>query len=366
MRKHKFIPWATPKLFGTELQFVKKALKSTWISGGKFIGIFEEKLKKKLKIKNALLVNNGTSAIHASYVALGLKPGDKIIIPMYGYMAAANIAKMMGLKIIFADVELDTFCISLNTIKKVFEKNIKAIVVISTYGNMPNIEEISKFAKRKKIFLIEDSAESLGTKYKNKYSGTWGDIGTFSFHATKYITSGEGGAITTKHKRFAEKILLFRNHGIKVKSYIHIIPGHNFRMSNMLAAFGMAQFNKIDFIFRERLKLFKWYLKYLNKDKIIFQKILNETSFMPWTIGIIIKSCKKNMKRRDKIIQKLRKAGIESKYGFKKPNYFKVKKYKSTFKNSYILTNSVIALPFHLNLKEHQIRYISQCLNKIL
>ena len=366
MKKQKYIPWATPKLFGTELQYVKKALKSTWISGGKFIGIFENKLKKKFKIKNAILVNNGTSAIHASYVALGLKPGDKIIIPMYGYMAAANIAKMMGLTIIFADVELDTFCISLKTIKKVLEKNVKAIVVISTYGNMPNIEEISKFAKRKKIFLIEDSAESLGTKYKNKFSGTWGDIGTFSFHATKYITSGEGGAIVTKNNNFAEKILLFRNHGIRVKSYMHIIPGHNFRMSNILAAFGMAQFNNIEFIFKERLKLFRWYLKYLNKDKIIFQKILNETNFMPWTIGILIKSCKNDIKKRNKIILKLRKLGIETKYGFQKPDYFKVKKYKITFKNSWILTNSVIALPFHLNLKEHQIKYICKCLDKIL
>ena len=258
---------------------------------------------------------------------------------MYGYMAAANIAKMMGLKIIFADVEIDTFCISLNTIKKVFEKNVKAIVVISTYGNMPNIEEISKFAKRKKIFLIEDSAESLGTKYKDKFSGAWGDIGTFSFHATKYITSGEGGAIITKHKSFAEKIALFRNHGIRVKSYIHIIPGHNFRMSNMLAAFGLAQFNEINFIFKKRLKLFKWYLKYLDKDKIIFQKILKEKKFMPWTSGIIIKSCKNNMKRRDKIILKLKKASIETKYGFKKPEYFKVKKYKTSFKNSCLLTN---------------------------
>ena len=151
MKNTHLIPWASPKLFGTELKLLKKALQSSWISGGKYIGIFEEKIKKKLIVKNALLVNNGTSAIHAAYIALGLKAGDKIIIPMYGYMASANIAKMMGLKIIFADVELDTFCISLRTIKKILEKNVKAIVVISTYGNMPNIEEISKFAKKKKF-----------------------------------------------------------------------------------------------------------------------------------------------------------------------------------------------------------------------
>jgi|TARA_B110000483_G_scaffold170875_1_gene202186 perosamine synthetase len=360
------IPWASPKLFGTELKLLKKALQSSWISGGKYIGIFEEKIKKKLIVKNALLVNNGTSAIHAAYIALGLKAGDKIIIPMYGYMASANIAKMMGLKIIFADVELDTFCISLRTIKKILEKNVKAIVVISTYGNMPNIEEISKFAKKKKIYLIEDAAESLGSKYKNKFSGAWGDIGTFSFHATKSITSGEGGAIVTRNRKFAEKISLFRNHGIRIKSYVHIIPGHNFRMSNMLAAFGLAQFNKINIIFKERLKLLKWYRTYLEKEKIIFQKILNSTYFMPWTIGLILKDCHNNMAKRDKIILKLKKLGIETKYGFKKPEYFKVKNYKKNFKNSYCLTNSVIALPFHLNLKESQVKYICKNLNKLL
>ncbi len=366
MKKIKFIPWATPKLFGKELIYLNKALRSTWISGGKFIKFFEDKLKRKLNIKNALLVNNGTAAIHAAYIALGLKAGDKIIIPMYGYMAAANIAKMMGLKIIFADVEVDTYCISLRTIKKVFEKNIKAIVVITTYGNSPNIQEIASFAKRKRIFLIEDAAESLGTKYKKKFSGTWGDIGTFSFHATKFITSGEGGAIVTRNQKYAEKISLFRNHGIRVKSYVHILPGHNFRMSNMLAAFGLAQFEKLNFIFKKRLEIQKWYMKYLNKDKIYMQKILPKTKFIPWTIGIVIKSCVNNMKKRDKIIYKLKKLGIETKYGFKKPDYFRIKNYKKKYSNSYKLTNSVIALPFHLNLKKNQVKYICKCFNENL
>ena len=123
------------------------------------------------------------------------------------------------------------------------------------------LKKFQNLLKKKKIFLIEDSAESLGTKYKNKFSGTWGDIGTFSFHATKYITSGEGGAIVTKNKNFAEKISLFQDHGIKVKSYIHLMPGHNFRMSNMLAAFGLAQLNKLDFIFKEKIKIIQVVLK---------------------------------------------------------------------------------------------------------
>ena len=194
------IPWASPFLFGNEKNLVNKALNSTWISGGEYIDKFEKLIKKKFKTKNAFLVSNGTAAVHAAFLSVNLKYGDEIVAPGYGYMAAANIGNLMGLNVKFSDVDKETFCSDLKSIKKVITKETKAVVVTHTYGNMQEIFKIKSFLKKKNILLIEDAAESFGCKDLKKYAGTVGDIGTYSFHATKNIVMGEGGMVVTNNK----------------------------------------------------------------------------------------------------------------------------------------------------------------------
>ena len=320
--KKQVIPWAKPYFFGLERSYMIKALKSSWISGGPYVLELEKLFKKKFNSKHAFAVSNGTSAIHLALLAADLKAGDEIVVPGYGYMAAANIANLMNLKVIFSDVNKYTFCLDLENLEKVISKKTKAVVTINTYGNVHDLDKIKNYLSNRKILFVEDAAESLGSEYKNKLSGTYGDIGTFSFHATKNITTGEGGMVITNNSKIAKKLALYRSHGIKKTRYKHYVYGHNFRLTNLQAAIGVAQFKNLDKIISKRKKIYKWYLDKINKDKLHFQKILKKTKIVPWTFALRVPSSIKLS--RDKIMQKFLKKNIETRNGFYSADRLKI------------------------------------------
>ena len=354
------IPWARPDFYGYEDKYTRQALKSTWISDGSFIKKFETKFSSYLKTKDSITVNNGTAAIHLIFLTMGLKQGDEIIIPGFGYMAAANIAIQMGIKPIFADVDLDTFCITAENIKKKLSKKTKLIVLIHTYGNVCDLKPIINLAKKKKIPILEDSAESFGSKYNNKQAGTFGDIGTYSFQATKTITTGEGGMIVTKKgKEFSNKIRSIKSHGVLKERYFHVYPGHNFRLTNIQAAIGCAQLEKFSKIKKERNRVYSHYKRlFQNIEGIKLQKFNRNVSPVVWTFAIILDG--KTFPMRDKIIKILYKKGIETRNGFYSPCRLPLyKKYKTEhLKNSNNLSRNVICMPFFASLKNKQIEYI--------
>ncbi len=361
--KKRFISWAIPKLFGNEKNLINESINSSWISGGKYIEKFENKLSNYLKTKYSFLACNGTAALHLAFLACGLKHGDEIIVPGFGYLAAANIGSLMGLNVKFADVEKDTYCLSLASVKNTISKKTKAVVTINTYGNMHELDKLSKFLKRKKILLIEDAAESFGSKYLNKQSGTFGDIGTFSFHATKNITTGEGGLVITNSKKFAERLALYRSHGVNKKRYFHLVHGHNFRLTNFQAAMGYAQLSNINTIIKKRKELYKTYIKELDK-MTVYQTISKNCKFVPWTFAIEIQ---KNFKfSRDKIISKLYKVGIETRNGFYSPNSLKIFKKSNNLINSENLSKKILCLPIHLKMKDIDIKRIVKEVIKLL
>ena len=352
------IPWAKPNFFGKEKQYLNHALRSSWISGGVYISKFENAIKSKFKIKYAFAVSNGTSAIHLSYLAANLNIGDEVIIPGFGYMAAANIAKLMNLKIVFADVDKFTFCLDLENIKKAITRKTKAVVIINTYGNMHDVSLIRNFLKKRNIILIEDAAESFGTKHNKKYSGTIGDIGTFSFHATKNIVTGEGGAVITNNPIFAKRIKLFRSHGVLKERYKHYAHGHNFRLTNMQAAIGCAQFENIDKIIIRRKLIYSWYLKYIDKNLFELQDIPKNTDFIPWTFPIYLKKYSRN-----KLIDSLFKKNIETRKGFYSADRLKIFKLKKKLKNSNYLSQNIVCLPFFYSISKKQVKLICRLIN---
>ena len=360
----KIIPWSQAHFMSNEKYHLNKAFNSTWISGGSYVTKFEKEFSKYIKSNFALTVNNGTSAIHLVYLALKLKRGDEVIIPSFGYLAAANIALLMGLKPVFADVDLDTFCIDLKSIKKKITKKTKLIVLINTYGNVCDLKPIVKFAKNKKINVMEDSAESFGSLYNNNHSGTVADIGTYSFQATKTITTGEGGmVITKKSKEFKDLLNLYRNHGIKNKRYMHLVPGHNFRLTNLQAAIGYTQLKNFDKILKNREKSYNLYKKLLQNIKgIKLQKFKSNVRPLVWTMAMVLD--KNIFGSRDLIIKKMLKKKIETRNGFYSTNRLKIfKKFHSKdLKNSDYLSRNVICLPLFNGIKNSQIKYIAKSL----
>ena len=243
------INYAEPKFWVNETKYVLDAVNSLWISSVHYLYKFEDEFKSLINAKYCTSVSNGTAALQVALMSLGLKFGDEVIVPGFGYMAAANVALSMGLKPIFVDVDEKTWCIDINSLSNIISKKTKVVIAIHTYGNMCKIDEIKKLCNLNDVFLIEDSAEALGSRYKNEFAGTIGDIGTFSFHAAKTLTTGEGGMISTNDKSLYEKFKLFKNQGIDKIKYLHIVPGLNFRLTNYQAAMGLAQlesFNKIE------------------------------------------------------------------------------------------------------------------------
>lgn len=369
MSNKKFIPWSKPKIFQKDKFYLNKAINSTWISGGDFLEKFEKKISKLLNIKYVNCVSNGTSAIHVAYLALDLKRGDEILVPGFGYLAAANIAKLMGLTIKFIDVDYDTYCMNFNDLKRKVSKKTKAVIFIHTYGNGGDIKKIADFLKRKKIFLIEDAAEALGSKNASSFLGTIGDVGTFSFHATKNITTGEGGCVVTDNKYLSDRIKLFRSHGVKSKRYFHYVPGHNFRLTNLQAAIGYSQISKINSIISKRRKIYNEYIRLFSKyntHKLCFQKINEDTNFVPWTFAVNLNSNRKNF--RDKIIKKMLQKKIETRNGFYFAKDLPIFKNIESLKNSFKLSKSVICLPIYFDLKNNVIKKITksfiECLGK--
>ncbi len=358
------IPWARPNYHGYEKKYVNQVLKSTWLGDGIFIKNFEKIFSKYINSKSAISVSNGTIAIHLVYLAMGLKKGDEVIVPGFGYLAAANVALQMGIKPVFADVDLETFCVTAKNIEKKITNKTKLIVVIHTYGNVCELDPIIKIAKSKKITVLEDSAESLGSKYKGKQSGGVADIGTYSFHATKTITTGEGGMIVTnKNKEFTERLRAFRDHGVKVTRYFHHLPGHNFRLTNIQAAIGYAQMENFSKIDTERRRVYRYYIKlFKNIDGIRPQIFSSQIDPVVWTFAIVLDP--EVFIHRDKIIKKMKDQGIETRNGFYSPCRLPIyKKYKTShLKNSNKLSKNIICLPFFTNLKEKEMDYIVKTL----
>ena len=358
------IPWAKPNYYGYEKKYVNQALQSTWLSDGKFVKDFENKVCKFVNSKFAISVTSCTSALHLAYLALELKNGDEVIIPGYGYLAAANISLQMGLKPIFVDVDLETFCVTSKDIEKKITPKTKLIVVSNVYGNVCDLDSIIKIAKIKKIPVLEDAAESFGSLYKSKQSGTLADIGTYSFQATKTITTGEGGmVVTNKGKGFIEKLKAFRNHGIKDKRYYHYLPGHNFRLTNIQAAIGCAQLKKISNIIFERKRIYHFYTNLFNNiEGLKLQIFSSKVKAVMWTFAVVLDP--KIFANRDKIIEYMKTKGIETRNGFYSPNRLSL--YKgcdtSNLNHSEKLSKNIICLPFFTSLKEKEMEYIAKTL----
>lgn len=360
------IPWAKPDFWGNEIQYVTQALKSNWISGGKYLDELERYFTNLFDRKHALSVSNGTTAIQLAYLGLGLKPGDEVIVPGFAFMAAANIALHMGLKPIFAEIDPETWCLDSKKLTQYISKKTKAIVPVHTYGNVCNMNPIMKIARSHNIPVIEDCAESLFSKYNNKLCGTFGQISTFSFQATKTITTGEGGLVVTNSDSLSRTMKLYRSHGMdrSKKYYWHELPGHNFRLTNFQAAFGLGQLEKIKIIKAQRKRVYNLYKSLLgNVDGVKLQKIEKNVTPVIWAVALKLNT-KFFSQGRDKIIEQLKKSGIETRPGFYASSLLKIY-HKHSLPVSEDVSRNVISLPTFPTLKNDDVEYMCNELLKL-
>jgi perosamine synthetase len=242
-----FIPVYQPDLSGNELQYTTDCITSSWISSlGKYVDQFEAAFAQFCGTKYAISVANGTVALHLALVACDIGPGDEVIIPTLTFVATANAVKYTGATPVFVDSEPQTWTIDPKLIEAKITPRTKAIMPVHLYGHPANMDEILALAAKYKLTVIEDAAEAHGAQYRNCLVGNIGDVGCFSFYGNKIITTGEGGMLTTNNGDLAQKIRLLKDHGMsKEKRYWHPVIGYNYRMTNIEAAIGLAQLERI-------------------------------------------------------------------------------------------------------------------------
>jgi len=303
-------PVAIPNLNGNEFKYLTDAFLSTWISSsGKYIDKFESEFSSYSDCSYGVAVSNGTVALHLAMVALGVGEGDEVIIPDLTFAATINTVLHANATPVIVDVEEDSWCIDPKEIEKAITPKTKAIIPVHLYGQACDMSAIMKIAKKHNLKVIEDCAEAHGANYNGKKVGSFGDIGCFSFYGNKVITTGEGGMCTTNNSELDDKMKVLRDHGMsKTKRYWHDVIGYNYRMTNLQAAIGLAQLERIEGIHKNRRKYEDNYRNILHAEDFTFQNNLKDRGRITWLVSILVdKSIDK-----DKYLKKLHKNGIDA------------------------------------------------------
>ncbi|APG60120.1 DegT/DnrJ/EryC1/StrS family aminotransferase [Christiangramia salexigens] len=283
-------PVYQPNISGNEKKYVNECLNSTWISGkGKFIDKFEKDFAQFIGCSHAVAVCNGTVALHLALEALGIGDGDEVIVPTLTYVASVNAITYTGAKPIFVDSLADTWQVDPVDVRKKITGKTKAILCVHLYGHPCEMQRLVEIAKDHDLFLIEDCAEAIGSKYEGKHVGGFGDIATFSFYGNKTITTGEGGMVTTNNSTLYERIVHLKGQGLaKYREYWHDAIGYNYRMTNICAAIGLAQLERVNSIIEKKIEIANWYRKELNNTNIQFHSQAENIVHSYWMCTILL------------------------------------------------------------------------------
>lgn len=311
------IPWAKPYLRGNEKQYLLDALDSGWISSGKYAARFEKEFARHHSRAFAILTSSGTSALHLVLMALGIGPGDEVIVPSFSFMAAANMVMACGATCVYADIDSKSWCLDPESVSCCISSKTKAVIAVHLYGNVCDMDALTALAQEHRVVLIEDVAQAPFSQYRGRYAGTFGHAAIFSFQAAKTIAMGEGGCVLTDDSDAQQKICLLRDHGMrKDKRYWHDAAGYNFRLTDLQAAIGCAQLENMKFIIERKRNIFESYGRYLSGEPgLTMQFFSAQVKPVVWTVAVRIEESYFK-KSRDFLIQALRKRGIETRPGF--------------------------------------------------
>ncbi|HNR88098.1 MAG TPA: DegT/DnrJ/EryC1/StrS family aminotransferase [Spirochaetota bacterium] len=350
-------PVMRPYIDEAEKRLVAQSIDDGWISSiGPYVERFERLFAEYAGAPYALSCSNGTTALHLALMAIDLAPGDEVIVPDITFIATANAVTYAGATSVLVDVEPDTWAMDPKEIEKKITKRTKAIIPVHLYGHPADMDPIMAIAKANGIAVVEDAAESLGARYKGRFSGCIGDIGCFSFYGNKIITTGEGGMVVTASEELYKKMQLLRNHGMtKERRYWHPVIGYNYRMTSLQAAFGCGQMEKVDAIVKKRVADAAVYHRELAGVPGIVPHPCREWAYnVYWMYSILVE----DPTRRDGLMQALLEDGIETRPFFypvhEMPRYERPNEYPVSTR----LARAGINLPTYFAMTEQDIVYI--------
>lgn len=364
-------PWITQK----EIDYVTDAVTNAWYSKANIYNErFERAFANYLGVKYAITLPSCTSAIHLSLLALGIGPGDEVIVPDVTWIASAAPITYVGATPVFADIDPKTWCLSAESFENCITPKTKTVIPVDLYGNMPNMDEVQDVAGRNDIAIIEDAAEAIGSEFHGKKAGSFGDAGVFSFHGSKTLTTGEGGMLVTDRKDLYDRALFLRDHGRKPgdKMFFNTEVAFKYKMSSMQAALGLAQLERVEELVSVKRKIFSWYQESLDQiEGITLNYEAPNTINTYWMVSIILDE--KYGIRKDRLIELMNAKGIDCRPFFHPlsslPAYEKsAQANQARHRNhmSYKISPSGINLPSGFNMAEEKVRFVCNALKDIL
>ncbi|MEZ6131813.1 MAG: DegT/DnrJ/EryC1/StrS family aminotransferase [Planctomycetaceae bacterium] len=305
----KKIPVYKPCITEVEKKYVNECLDTEWISSrGKFVDQFEGAFADYIGVKYAISCSNGTTALHVALLALGIGPGDEVIVPTLTYIASANAVTYTGAKPIFVDSAAGTWQIDVDDVRRAITARTRAIMAVHLYGQACNMNEIVALARDHDLLVVEDCAEAIGTRIGAQHVGTFGDIASFSFYGNKTITTGEGGMVVTNNPTLRNRTSHLKGQGLaEFREYWHDIIGYNYRMTNICAAIGCAQLERIDSTLAKKREIAGWYRARL-ADAFEFQVEERGTTHSHWMVCLLVESAD----ARDPLRNRLAQGGVET------------------------------------------------------
>ncbi len=358
------IPINIPILGNEEINAVNAILREASLTsaaniGGKNVQEFEKLASSYIKSKFAIAVNSGTAALQAALYALDVKVGDEVLLPSFTFVATANAVLSVGAKPVFVDILKNNYTMDPLDLKKKITKKSKVVIPVHLYGNVAYIDQISEVAKKHGLRIIEDAAQSLGSTFKGKHTGTFSDIGCYSLYPAKVMTSGEGGLIVTNNKKLTEKLRMIRNHGM-VHGYDTKIFGLNLRLPEISAAIAKIQIKKLPKFLYKRRKNAKILTDLISTLDITIPKE-RKNEKVNWYLYTI------TTKNRNKVMKKLNMKGIGAAAYYTTPVH-KTPFYKKKIKllNTDWAASHVLSLPVHPGVSTKNLALIAKTLREEL
>ncbi len=355
-----------PKIGEEEVQAVVKVLRSGMLTSGLGAGAevsaFEKSFADFACAKHAIAVNTGTAALHSAVLALGIKQGDEVILPSFTFVATAEAVVLAGAKPVFADIDPKTYNLSPTAVEKSLTKKTKAIMPVDLYGFSADMKPIKEIASKHSLAVIEDAAQAHGTTYEGKPAGAFADAACWSLYASKNMTTGEGGVVTTNNDETAETLRMIRTHGEKAK-YASLMLGTNYRMSEIQAAIGNVQMQKLPSFIAKRRQNAKQLTKLLEKNSKLELPSETKDRLHSWYL-YTARLVDSTEEERNSLVEALKKKGIGSEVYYINPVH-QMPFYRENFGNTKLpqtekASKQVFSLPIHPGVTDEQVKFIGE------
>ena len=353
-----------PYIGNEEYEAIKSCFDINWITEGPKSKEFSEKLLKLMGANYGVFAQNGTIALYLGLRAIDVGPGDEVIVPNFTFIASANAVEMCGAKPVFVDINIEDLQINVNDCERVLTEKTKAIMPVHLFGLSADMDEVMKFANKNNLKVIEDAAQAIGITWDGKHCGTFGDVGSWSFFADKTISTGEGGYVNTDNEEIYNKMMYLRNQGrLNRGSFIHPEIGYNFRITDIHAAIGLVQLNKLDHIIGRKLELLQMYkdrLKDVNGLRII-EPNNSKSNHVPFRVVIM---CEEPVEDLMKVFEENEIETRSVFYPLHQQPCYSGHGNDVDFPNSIYAYEHGVCLPSYPELEEEKVDYICDVIRK--